>query len=245
MLPTCQLCKINTADKKNSHIISKSIINRQLINYSDPDPKNRNAREIDNSKEKPIQDSPKTDHLFCSNCESRLGVVEGIVVPKYKEILDHEANCDKLNFRKVTLDGQIVESFVHKNLPNNLFRAFLFTLLWRVSISDEMVFKKLKLNHHFEEAIRVYLNSILKISPNEFLKALPPKDNLPFRFCLSKRKNSNDSRMPLAVSGENIYLVGTILNFGYCFNLNSELLKSIPIFLVDNNDWDNYKFYIK
>jgi hypothetical protein len=67
----CTLCKINIANKKNSHIIPKFLCKGLFTTHS------RHTLVINrNGKTQKRQDTPKESYIFCVVCEKRMEVLE-------------------------------------------------------------------------------------------------------------------------------------------------------------------------
>lgn len=72
MRPTCKLCKNNSADKDNSHIIPK-FMSKRLFDGIKP----RYSVAIGkNGKQQKLQDTPKESKILCTSCEARLEKLE-------------------------------------------------------------------------------------------------------------------------------------------------------------------------
>ena len=244
MFPNCKLCQNKPADKKGSHIIPKFLSKGRLIPTEAPNPKERQGLKISSKGETKVQDTPKADNIFCKSCERRFQHIETLLAPRFREILLYESNPDLFNHNSEKSNGQELTCIEHLELPTVQLRVFLFTIIWRVSISADDLFKNFNLSPEDEEKIRVYLDSILKDDHESLLKSFPEKDSLPFTLILIKSKEFTDTpQMGLgAVSSDmSTILMGDII---IMISKDSDLANSnpakTPILLCENEKWIDF-----
>jgi hypothetical protein len=244
MLPICKLCKINPADKTNSHIIPRFITER-LFPTRDPNPKQRQAIAVSKDSESKTQTTPKPDNIFCSDCETRFSRIETLVAPTFREIFNHQSNISKFDLHEEESHGHKIEYIEHKVIDIAQFRTFLFSIVWRTSISDDIIYKKFKLAPTTEEEVRVFLDSTLKLTHSQLVNSLKTKDTLQCAFLLTKPKNVQLSspRMGLTAivdeNGSRIYMVECILTFVEGSDVKEYGTDSISIMLVEDCVWKN------
>ena len=163
MLSICKLCKINPADKNNSHIIPKFMCKR-LFDNTHP----RHSLAIGkNGKKQKLQDTPKENKIFCSNCELRIEKLETYFAKFFTEINNlgsarRQYTIEKLNDHEILLC---------KDLNPNIFKLFIFSLIWRCSISNLLDFENFKMDPAIEEELRMFLNSNLKSTHSELMQS--------------------------------------------------------------------------
>ncbi len=113
-------------------------------------------------RSKITQDSAKEDYLFCSGCEDRLSRIERYVANEFfNKYKDPAFQQDfPITYRGLLIP---VEMDVMQALKVNqgIMRLFIYSLLWRASISSEAGFKTFKLEDRVEERLRVELDIFL------------------------------------------------------------------------------------
>ncbi|PKH49345.1 hypothetical protein CXF68_00975 [Tenacibaculum sp. Bg11-29] len=183
----CKLCLTKNADKKNSHIIPK-FMGKRLFESTNP----RYGVKIDvNGKSKKIQDSPKEDYIFCSDCEERFAKLEHYFSLKLKSIHNYSNEKDKFKIHTIQ-KNTILECF---KVPFNAIKLFNYSLVWRASISNRHEFSNFKLPKLNEEILRTFLNSNLTLSHKkltETLKNIQDETNFDSYFfkCIVKNEYS-------------------------------------------------------
>ncbi|PZP51636.1 MAG: hypothetical protein DI598_02725 [Pseudopedobacter saltans] len=185
-LPKCKLCLNNFADKENSHIIPKFLC-KGLFENINP----RYALSINKfGKGRKIQDTPKENNILCSNCEHRIEIIETIFSKFFREIHSYKSLNEKF---KIFQKG--AQEYIEcKNINPTLFKLFIYSLVWRSSISNLFEFQSFKLNKNNEDEIRTILNSNLKSNKAELFENLNRiQDFTPYHNCIIKPKEKSAS----------------------------------------------------
>ena len=182
MVPKCTLCKVNPADKNNSHIIPK-FMSKRLFDNTNP----RHSLAIDkNGKQQRLQDTPKENKILCSNCELRIEKLETYFAKFFTEI-NNLGSARRQYSIEIQNDNEILHC---KDLDPNIFKLFIFSLVWRCSISNLSDFENFKLDLLIEEELRMFLNSNLKTSHSELMQSIVEVQIVPhYHFCITKPKN--------------------------------------------------------
>ena len=116
----CKLCKVQYADKKNSHIIPK-FLGKPLFKS----PIHREAIEISKGGgNRKIQDIPKEDFLFCSNCEQKFSILETYFSRKLMSINDFKNRKSDFRLTRVYFNKLLIP----KNLNPIFFKLFSLSL---------------------------------------------------------------------------------------------------------------------
>jgi hypothetical protein len=184
----CNLCKQSVADKVNSHIIPKFMCKGLF-----EDTKPRHSIAINNKgKSRNIQDTPKENNILCSNCEKRIEIIETYFARKIIDI--HNYKNLKNNFEVKKISNQ--EYLCCETINPKAFKLFIYTIIWRTSISSLNEFMKFKIEENIEEEIRIFLNSNLKNTHKELLENFDKIELTPkYDFCIFKPiVKSNQSR---------------------------------------------------
>ena len=160
----CNLCKINEANKKNSHIIPK-FLGKPLFQNTKP----RHTLGVNNKGAKrKIQDIPKEDFILCKNCEKKFEIIETYFSKKI-ELINNYSNRKDI-FEVINFGSNRVLHCL--NLDHNLFKLFWYSVIWRVSISSHQYFKNFELPNDIENELRIFLNTNLNEIHTDFIQNL-------------------------------------------------------------------------
>lgn len=148
----CKLCLQRPADQKNSHIISKFLLKGLFKNVQ------KRALAIHlNGNVRKVQNTPKEDHILCSSCERRIGILETYFAPIIEKIHNYSNYPSEYKYYKILAS----EFLVCTEIDSTLFKLFSYSLIWRASITKVDYFENFKLVPHIEEELRVFLNTFL------------------------------------------------------------------------------------
>jgi hypothetical protein len=177
----CNLCKDKIADKENSHIIPKFMCKGLF-----EDTKPRHSIALNQSgKFKNIQDTPKENNIFCKSCEKRLEIIETYFARKIIDIHNYINLKNNFEFNKVSNQ----EYLICKNINPIAFKIFIYTLIWRTSISKLNEFLKFKIEENIEEELRKFLDDNLKLTHRELVENFTEIKKTPnYDFCIFKPK---------------------------------------------------------
>lgn len=187
-LKACNLCKIEIANKDNSHIIPKFMCKGLF-----EDTKPRHSLYINNKgKGKKIQDTPKENKILCKNCEKRIEIIETYFSRKIIDINNYKNLKEYFEIEKISDQ----EFLICKSITTNAFKLFIYSIIWRASISNLLEFLNFKINNNVEEEIRIFLDNNLKFSYKELLENFDKIELVPnYDFCVFKPiSKSKDSR---------------------------------------------------
>lgn len=138
MSTVCALCKMN-GDLQNSHIIPEFFY--KLV--YDPNPRRFRVISAIVSEPERFEQKGFRERLLCKDCEQKLGRWESYA-------------------KKSFVDGQGLQitqqniAVALSNLDYKLFKLFLLSLIWRMSVSTLDFFKEVRLGP-YEEKIRLAL----------------------------------------------------------------------------------------
>ena len=182
----CKLCLTNIADKKNSHIIPKFMC-KGLFEATKP----RHALAINrHGKGKKIQDTPKEDFILCTQCEKRIEVLETLFAPIINDIHQYKKFPKKFTLFQLVTQQYIVCNDVHPTL----FKLFIYSIIWRASISNLFEYLPFNLATRDEERIRNFLNSSITVDKSELIQNLDAINNIPlYHSCIIKPKEKSAS----------------------------------------------------
>lgn len=170
----CFLCQANLATKTNSHIYPKFL----STNFLGPKGKPRKGFELSSDKildnnPKGVQDSPKEDYILCEECEAYFGIVEGIVSDTF---INWKMKIDIGEYTlNPIIDGlEIVEC---NTSDKRSIYLFIYSIFWRVSISEIKLFENIKIAADFEEELRTILMTYRQSKRADYLNALNATSN--------------------------------------------------------------------
>lgn len=246
-MPTCKLCLIRKADKENSHIIPK-FLGKRLFENSKP----KHSIIIDNSgKQRKIQDIPKESHILCSTCEKKFEILETYMS---KNIFSINNYTNLINEFKINQIGKN-KILNCNNIDPIRFKIFVYSLVWRTSISSLPEFDSYKLDEKTETNLRNLLHDKLKTDHAEFLISTSNSNLIiNYDYCVFKpiSRKSDDFKgiFTSYKMGEfqfGIFTVDFIFfffsnssnmhpAFKYVSNYNNDEIK---ITLVDRDEWFN------
>jgi hypothetical protein len=157
----CPLCKTNPADKRNSHIIPK-FLGKPLFEKVKP----RHSLQVDRGgKTKKIQDIPKEDFLICQTCEKKFEILETYFSKKLVGLRDYSNRKTQFEISQVG-PNKLLNCL---DLNPFLFKLFYFSLIWRLSITSNPLFKNFKLPKDIESEIGTFLDRNLFVKHQELL----------------------------------------------------------------------------
>lgn len=245
-MPNCKLCLENEADQTNSHIISKFLSKRLYDKIG-------HKRLIEISKKgntKFQQDTAKESFILCKGCERRIGLLETIMSKVVISINNFINLKDK--FEIVEIGNNKIMECLNINPIN--FKVFVYTLVWRSSISNLPSFENFKLDQKTESTLRTFLNETLKNNNADLIKSLAEIKNIPnYDYCIFKPSVLNDYSRGIFTAcrmTESHYRIFTV-DFIFLFISNSTnmhpALKLVSNFqndkllikILDINQWNN------
>jgi hypothetical protein len=170
----CLLCQANLATKTNSHIYPKFLSTKFLGT------KSTSRRGFDlssdtilNNKPKVIQDSPKEDYILCEECEAYFGVLEGIACDTF---INWQAKVDKgeYSLNPINEEFDIVEC---NTADKRSIQLLIYSIFWRVSISEIDLFENAKIAQEFEDELRTALMTYRHSKRADYLSDLNATHN--------------------------------------------------------------------
>lgn len=224
----CKLCVTNPADKLNSHIIPK-FMSKRLFENTKP---RHTISILRNAKPKKIQDTPKENNLLCTSCEKRIEILETYFSRILIDINSLQ-NATR-NYRLISEYGN--EVLICEDLNPTLFKLFIFSIIWRSSISTLEDFKSFKLKEEVEEKLRSFLDNNLKLKHDDLMQSLKAINDIPqFHFCIIKPKNKTKGIFTAYKFGEDAYAVFTVDYALFFYTQNLPLISEHMIFSNKGN----------
>lgn len=166
----CLLCSERPSTQKKSHIIPKHF--GQGI-FHGTNPRHGIAITID-GKEKKVQDIIKQDFILCPYCEKGLSVIETYCILRLNKFNDLRY-FDEFRRHK---EGEF-EFFEPKKIDNRVWNLFIYSIVWRLSMTDIFEFQKLKLPEEEENKLRLILKNFMTISQGELMEKINGLTTLP------------------------------------------------------------------
>jgi hypothetical protein len=245
---TCLLCQIRKSTKRNSHIFPKFWVKSILGSDS-----KKEGYTVSSAAEKlgqKIQDSPKEDFIFCPECEARFGFLERYVANSFYNIYKDSAYSS--DFPIVINAGDELNIMSAINVSPFLFKLFIYSLVWRASISNRPVFTNFKLKQNDEEQLRKIINTYLQSNEADTISFFSGNGNgfksLPFNLITTLEPADSTSNMIAPFDTEDgrillfanefmiiVYLDWNAPNSGSkSYNMGSQ---QVCISIVDLGEW--------
>lgn len=161
---TCLLCKSAKATQRNSHIFPK-FISRSILG-------NKNIKRaytigVDGFEES--QDTPKEDHILCPSCEKYFSVLEAYIATRFHNRIRDVRCSDQFTTKRNETDMVWKEC---EFIEPVVFRLFIYSVIWRCSISSVRLCKEFLLDPTEEESLRASLVLCKSESQKDFLAKL-------------------------------------------------------------------------
>jgi hypothetical protein len=167
---SCLLCQTRQATQKNSHLVPK-FFGQGIFHGTSP----RHGVSLQRAgKKRKVQDIIKEDYIFCPICERGLSIFETYSIHS----LERLNNLRYFNeFRKIKIGN--FEFIECKKIDIRLFNLFIYSIVWRVSASDNHAFLNFKLASNDEEQLRLLIKEFITGSQNQLMDNLDRLKSLP------------------------------------------------------------------
>lgn len=245
----CKLCKDSIADKKNSHIISK-FIGKELFRSNG---KKLAALQIEREKSRYIQSIPTEDFIFCSNCEKKFSVLETLIARKFLFVKNYKNNKD-LYKEETFFSNKILQVL---DICPLIYKLFIYSLIWRTSISSHPTLKGFFLNEKLNEELRFFLSSNLCMTETE-LKSAEVKFIPTYHFFIIQPESTKERGVFSLSSVDEDTHIMYLVDFAIVFFSNENKVSNtykfvsnnqnnlVLFLLADSEKWLNFnKFWVK
>lgn len=225
----CVLCQENNSTQKNSHLIPK-YLGKGIFEGTKP----RHGISISKTgKRQKVQDIIKVDYLFCPECEKGFSIFETYCSFRLDRFNDY-AYFNKYNRIK---RGEF-EYFECKDMDIRIFNLFIYSIVWRISISDSYEFGGFKLPEIEEEILRNILNGFRTSTQTELidsiykLKTLPNHSHIIIRP--KKKLRPPNSMLSAASLNESIHELHLVDYIIFYFTNKDKITSELKE--IDNNN---------
>jgi hypothetical protein len=185
----CLLCESEYSTKTNSHWIPAAMLksmvgkrnNEESYQFSSFQKRKLDVyygrENLKNTDPTIKQNHYALDYIFCPNCEDKLGVLEGSVIPIIQDeirLKNKEPNYEEIFSEKGITFKKCLR------LDNKLYRLFIYSIIWRFALVHRLEDNIILLTDETEEKLRAILNENLSLDLNEIIneKEIP---DLPFQ----------------------------------------------------------------
>jgi hypothetical protein len=154
----CLLCKKTAADKRSSHIIPKMMTKKMFGTPA----RGYVVTTHKNSHSRMVQDSAKENYILCTSCEARFEKVETYIARRF--FLRYRNPAYKVEFPITPLDSSVfngLDIMTLLQVDRGMMRLFVYSILWRSSISSVEELEAFNLASEIEEQLRNELDCIL------------------------------------------------------------------------------------
>lgn len=147
----CLLCRVNAANKTNSHILPRFISTGFLGAKGGPRRGFKlNGKNELSLKPKIVQDSPKENYILCDECEAYFSLLETASAPSLKF---WQAKIANGQFELVVIKSFL--KIVRFSAPNpSIMRLLVYSMFWRATISSLEIFEDYQLDPALAESLR-------------------------------------------------------------------------------------------
>ena len=149
---TCALCQWRKADKTNSHVIPKFLCKTMLGSGNNKQAFTLNTDTLAQDT-KFSQDTDKVDYLFCTECETYFSVLETYVATR----INNRINNVRFDYQFTTETHKRIKWKVCKEVNPAVFRLFIYSIIFRCTLTPIGIFKKFKLKDSQLETLHRYL----------------------------------------------------------------------------------------
>jgi len=245
----CLICNERNATKQNSHIIPK-FFGKGIFFGTKPRYGLVLTKKVNTNK---IQDIIKENYLFCPECEKGISVLETYCALRLDRFNDLRYYNSFNIFKRKEF-----EFFECKNIDKKIFNLFIYSIIWRVSISCHYLYSKFKLIESDEEKLRILLKIYLETTQEKLanklvdLKELPSHSHVIIRP--RKRLRPPSSMLSAASLNDSIhqlhlvdYLIIYITNPTKLVEVlkeidNNNLENLVRVGLTDPKLWEKFNF---
>jgi hypothetical protein len=166
----CLLCESRNATQKNSHLIPK-FFSEGLFYGTNP----RHTLLVSRDKSKiKVQDTFKEDFLLCSDCEKGFSVLETYCSLRLGRI----GNFRFFNQFASIVNGNF-EMIGCKQMDIKVFNLFIYSIIWRASVSTHVGFTNFNLESSDVELLRETLATNIAPSQNKLMNKMNNLSSLP------------------------------------------------------------------
>jgi len=147
----CKLCQIREATQKNSHIFPK-FMGISMLNSNEGLRKGYKITSFKGIFQRPFQDTPKEDYLFCPTCEAQIN-------KKYEKPISNLFYQQRDNYR--TYFNLVYKYYyscrVYYQIDYQLFIKFIYSIIFRAGITKIDYFSEFHLPVEIIERLRKIL----------------------------------------------------------------------------------------
>ncbi len=164
----CMLCLQNKATKKNSHIIpkfiTKSLLGQGNIKRAYTIGTNRMDKAAQFS-----QDTVKEDYILCDGCEQYFSVLEGYIATNLDNRLHDPKSANY--FTEIGSGG--ISCKVCEQIDPIIFRLFIYSIIWRCTISSTEICVGFNLEDNEAEILRSILLECKQEKEQDLIADIP------------------------------------------------------------------------
>lgn len=229
----CLLCKEDLSTQRNSHTIPK-FFGQGLFYGTLPKHSLLLTKE---GKMQKVQDTLKEDYLFCPTCEKGFNTLETYCSLRLERYNDLRFSSQFQHYKF----GDF-EYFDCIEINIKVFNLFIYSIVWRVSISDNYGFLGFKLPVSEEEKLRLVLKETSSKSQEDLFGKIDQMTSLPEHSHViirpSKKLRPPSSMLSAASYNDiihQVHLVDYVL-----FYLTTRTILTQRFELIDNNRVDGF-----
>lgn len=166
----CQLCNERPSNKRNSHLIPK-FFGKGIFDGANP---RIGIQILENGNSSKVQDTIKEDYILCADCEKGFAIYETYCALRLDRFDNVRFKEKFKRFRKG--EFQYFECF---DLNIKIYNLLIYSIVWRLSISQHYAFERFKLTNEDEEQLRSILFRYTSNTQSELIDKLNSLKELP------------------------------------------------------------------
>ena len=227
----CLLCHERNSNKENSHLIPK-FFGKGIFEGTKP----RHGIQISKSGEiSKSQDIIKEDFLFCTDCEKGFSIFETYCALR----LGRFDNLRYYSQFKKCKRGEF-KYFECNEVDIKVFNLFIYSIIWRISISNHYAFLNFNIPAKNEEELRKLIKEYIVTSQSALLDKVDDLTELPSHSHViirpKKKLRPPGSMLSAASLGDNIYLLHLVDYLVFYVTEKDKLIQDYKE--IDNNNLD-------
>lgn len=243
---SCLLCKAHPADKKGSHYTPASIIKKvigerdyeelyTISSFNHKVEQFMGRSNLKNTNPEIKKGDHVDDYIFCSECEKRLGIIEGLCGSKLNVLIEDLAKGQLKIFKTKQFNKYAPLTSINRNI----LQLYFYSIIWRQCLRQQFDTGIIILSDEFQELLRsIVYKEIYKDA--KAIEASPDFNNYPVLEILTTYHKGDTTVNAINpnphVSNPYLFFIGpyNVLIFtGGTLSKNFQLATGLPPSVID------------
>jgi len=228
----CLLCQEKNSTKKKSHLIPK-FFGKGIFEGTSP---RHGVGIYKTGKRERIQDTLKENYIFCPDCERGFSIFETYCSFRLERFNDYKYRSQYNRIKR----GKF-EYFECKELDIRIFNLLIYSIVWRVSVSESYAFGAFKLPNNEENALRILMKNYIKPTQTELFDHINKLDFLPnhSHIIIRPKKKLRPPNSMISAASLNEWVHEMHLVDYIIFYFTDKGKNAVGLEEIDNNNLDN------